>query len=85
MRRPNTHFKGKDRLNSLRTGVPFGHVAAPDINNLLKFVLDGMNKLVHQDDFQVAKLVVLKLFDLEGGCEGRTVVEVTGFDEKVDL
>ena len=27
MRRPNTHFKGKDRLNTLRAGLPLAHVA----------------------------------------------------------
>ena len=84
MRRPNTHFKGKDRLNPLRTGLPFAHVAAPDIHNLAKFVLDGMNKLVCDDDSQVVKLVVHKVFDSENRCGGRTVVEVARFDEKMD-
>ena len=48
------------------------------------FVLDGMNGLVCEDDKQVVKLVVYKLFDSEGGCDGRTEVEVTKFDERVD-
>ena len=37
MRRLNTHFKGKDRLNPLRTGLPFAHTSVPDLNNLAKF------------------------------------------------
>ena len=82
MRRPNTHFKGKNRLNALRTGMHLAHVAIPDLDNMVKFVLDGMNELVYQDDKQVAKLVACKLFDSEGDCNGRTVVEVTKFNEK---
>ena len=57
MRRPNTHFKGKDRLNVLRAGLPLAHFAVPDLDNMVKFVLDGMNGLVYQDDKQVVKLV----------------------------
>ena len=83
--RPNTHFRGKNRLNPLKTGLSFAHVGTPDIDNLAKFVLDGMNELVYQDDSQVVKLIVYKIYNSEGGCDGRTVVKVTRFDEKVDL
>jgi len=80
MRRPDAHFKCNDRLKALKAIPPFAHVASPDIDNLAKFVLDGMNKLVHHDDRQVAKLVLCKLFDSEHGCNGQTVIEVTKFD-----
>ena len=82
MRRPNTHFKGKDRLNALRAGLPLAHVAVPDLDNMVKFVLDGMNGLVYQDDKQVVKLVAWKLFDSKGSCIGRTLIEVTKFNEE---
>ena len=82
MRRPNTHFKGKDRQKALRPGMPLAHVAVPDLKNVVKFVLDGMNELVYQDDKQVAKLVACKLFDSEDDCNGRTVVKVTKFTEE---
>ena len=82
MRRPNTHFKGKDRPNALRAGMPLAHVVVPDLDNTVKFVLDGMNELVYQDDKQVVKLVACKLFDSEGDCNGRTVVKVTKFNEE---
>ena len=61
-------------------GLPFACITSPDIDNLAKFVLDGMNQLVYEDDKQVVKLVVYKLFDSEHGCNGRMVVEVTKFD-----
>lgn len=81
MRRPNTHFKCNDRLKPLKTGLPVTHITSPDIeNNLTKFVLDGMNKLVYEDDKQAVKLTALKLYDSEGGCDGRTVIAVTKFD-----
>ena len=34
MRRPNTHFNGKDGRNALRAGMPLAHVAVPDLDNL---------------------------------------------------
>lgn len=85
MRRPNTYFKGKSRLNALKAWSPFACTGTPDVDNLAKFVLDGTNELVCEDDKQVVKLVVYRLFDSEHGCNGRTVVEVKRFDEKVDL
>ena len=79
MRRPNDHFKSKNRSNSLKTNLPFAHTAKPDVDNLIKFMLDAMNKIVYEDDKQVVKLTACKLYDSEGKCEGRTVVEVTKF------
>ena len=45
-------------------------VAIADLDNVAKFVFDGMNELVCQDDKQVAKLVARKLLDSEGDCNG---------------
>ena len=81
MRRPDTHFKNRARWNPLKAILPYAFVATPDIDNLVKFVLDGMNGLVYKDDKQVVKLVAYKLYDSESDCGGRTVVEVTEFDE----
>ena len=81
MRRPNSHFKKSSRLEELKARLPFAHVVHPDIDNLAKFVLDGMNKLVYYNGKQIAKLVFHKLFDSEGDCNGRTVVEVLPFED----
>ena len=51
---------------------------------MANFALDGLNCLVYQDDCQVVKLLMHKLLDTEGDCEGRTVVEVTEFDTSAD-
>ena len=79
MRRPNDHFKSKDRSNTLKTNLPFAHTAKPDVDNLIKFMLVAMNKIVYEDDKQVVKLVVYKLCDNEGDCQGRTVLTVEPF------
>ena len=65
--------------SSLKANLPFAHTAKPDVANLIKFVLDAMNKIVYEDDKQVVKLTACKLCDSEGKCEGRTVVEVMKF------
>ena len=50
MRRPNAHFKANKRCNALKAMIPFAVNRRPDIDNLIKFVLDGMNEVVHSDD-----------------------------------
>ena len=65
--------------------IPFTRTQVPDIDNLTKFVLDGLNNLVYQDDRQVVKLTVYKLLDNHGSCDGRTVIIISGFDAAHDL
>jgi Holliday junction resolvase RusA-like endonuclease len=80
LRRPNSDFsigpRGECRL---RTMLPFVRPNRPDIDNLVKFVLDALNGLLFHDDAQVVKLVAYKLLDTVGACEGRTEVEVSEF------
>lgn len=81
--RPKCDFKGGNRLAGfLKAMVPSCRPICPDIDNLAKFVLDALNGLVYHDDRQVVKLLVYKLLDSEGSCEGRTLVEVKPFDER---
>ncbi len=49
----------------------------PDIDNLSKSVLDGMNGFVYNDDKQIIKLVLYKFYG-----EPRTEIKVKEFDEK---
>ena len=57
----------------------------PDIDNLLKFVLDVMNGLVYADNRQVVKAVAYKLLDDSGTCQGRTELEVWPFDGRIHM
>ena len=81
MRRPNTDFVGGNRLaGALKGAAPAARPIGPDIDNLAKFILDGLNGVLFQDDRQVVQLTALKLLDNEQGCNGRTVIEVAVFD-----
>ena len=82
MRRPDDHFVGSDRLSRLlKRGAPRVRPIRPDIDNLLKFVLDGMNERVYADDRQVVMVVAFKKQDSIQPCEGRTVVRVKEYPQ----
>lgn len=85
LKRPNCHFKGKDRSKPLKSGMPIAHTKTVDVDNLSKFILDAMNEVVYKDDKTCVKLVASKLYDSEGMCNGRTEVVVTKFDERMGL
>jgi Holliday junction resolvase RusA-like endonuclease len=86
LKRPNYDFKNGQRgAGRLKGMLPWTRPQVPDIDNLAKFVLDGMNGLVYADDRQVVKLCIYKLLDNEGDCQGRTVVTVSAFDAARDL
>jgi Holliday junction resolvase RusA-like endonuclease len=39
------------------------HVSRPDLDNIVKAILDGLNEVVYADDTQVAELVASKKYD----------------------
>ncbi len=39
------------------------HVSRPDLDNIVKAILDGLNGIVYADDTQVAELVASKKYD----------------------
>jgi len=83
MRRPNSDFINKERgIDRLRQMLPLTQPKVPDVDNLVKFALDGMNQLIYEDDRQVVKLTAYKLFDNNGCCEGRTTIIISVFDNK---
>lgn len=81
LKRPEADFKtgkraqqsGLKALARLRTAAPI----TPDLDNLVKFVMDGMNKLIYDDDRQVVLIVAYKLRD-----NGRMEVQVLPFREE---
>ena len=82
MPRPNCHFfPDRPRLyENLRPKFKhfnLNHVVRPDIDNLVKFVLDlPLTGTVFGDDKLVVKLNVAKKYDSVGDCQGRTKIEV---------
>ena len=57
----------------------------PDIDNLAKFVLDALNKVVYTDDKQIVKLVAYKLRHNDMSCCGGTRVVVAKFDPSQEI
>lgn len=53
------------------------HVCVPDLDNVVKCVLDGLNKSAIADDAQVHTITARKIRSSDCG-DGRTVVRITG-------
>ena len=86
MRRPNHDFRGRIRGNGrLKTTSSVVTPCKPDIDNLAKFVLDSLKGVAYADDSQVVKLVLYKIMDTEGECNGATKVHIKRFNEIVDM
>lgn len=77
MRRPALHFVNRDRSRGLRSDVPTSFVTIPDLDNLIKLVLDGLNGIVFDDDMQVVTVHAHKSYDNDYLCEGSTFIVVT--------
>lgn len=58
------------RFKALCDSVPTRHVKRPDVDNLVKFVLDCLNGVAWVDDGQVAEVNAVKLYSTQP----RTVV-----------
>ena len=84
-RLPNTAFRGSDRSRPFAggrhdEGMMCHDTMRPDMDNLLKFVMDSLNGVLCKDDEQVVKTVAHKLLDTERPCEGRTTVRFKAAD-----
>jgi len=83
MQRPKSHFvgsrRGQDRLKaSAPRVVPDSRT---DVDNMAKFVMDAMNKVLYPDDHQIASLRVTKVLDNDGLCEGSTEISIRAIGE----
>ena len=70
----NQNFKINSRM---RPSAP--HYTSPtrtDVDNLIKFVLDSMNKYLYEDDKQIMSIQATKILDDEGLCEGSTEITI---------
>lgn len=79
LKRPESDFKNGTRasliLKKAAAVMPWAPII-PDVDNLAKFVMDALNKLVYHDDKQVVVLEVQKRRDNMGECMGHTTIEV---------
>jgi len=73
-KRPKNHFisskPGPGRIRpKILQSIPNTRV---DVDNLAKFVLDSLNQVLYVDDRQVVDLHVIKVYDNEHDCLGKT-------------
>ena len=78
MRRPLTHFSSRGDRNS---GVRARYINAlpvcrPDLDNLVKFLLDGLEGGVYGNDCSIVRIVASKRYDDRRDCAGRIEVRV---------
>ena len=89
MPRPRTDVKIRRGITTLRfpilTVENLFVKKTVDVDNLAKFMLDVMTKLVYWDDAQVHVLKVIKTYDNEKACEGRIVVTVRDIKHESQL
>lgn len=84
LQRPQCDFVGKRRqagnLKSTATTSESTFPAmTPDVDNLAKFVMDGLNGIAYRDDAQVVKLVAYRMRDNNGSCDGGTIINIAKF------
>jgi Holliday junction resolvase RusA-like endonuclease len=80
--RPNSHFgkncrRSADNFTDMATIARRDHISRPDLDNMVKFVLDAMQGVVYNNDSHIVSLFASKSFDNRGGCNGRISIEVT--------
>jgi len=61
-KRPKTHYRSHRKQLILKEGSDVYHSKRKDIDNLVKFVLDSLNKIAYLDDSQIAVLQCIKLY-----------------------
>jgi Holliday junction resolvase RusA-like endonuclease len=69
MPRPRAHYGTGKRAEELRADAPRLHTSKPDIDNLVKAVMDALSTLgVWRDDAQVASQTAYKRYSGKPGC-----------------
>jgi len=62
MPRPKGHYGTGRNEGVLKASSPEWHTGRPDIDNLVKFVQDALNKIYWKDDSQICQLRAVKLY-----------------------
>ena len=62
MKRPKHHYRTGRHKNKLKAKSPVLHVNKPDIDNLIKFVLDCGNNILWEDDSTICQIEAVKRY-----------------------
>lgn len=60
--RPKSHFGTGKNAGNVKPGMSLYHTARPDIDNLIKFVLDSLNGIFWKDDCYVSQINAAKVY-----------------------
>ena len=63
MKRPKSHYRTGKNAGKLKPDAPVFHAKKPDLDNMIKFVLDALNGSVWLDDSLVCSISALKVYD----------------------
>ncbi len=72
MPRPKNHYGTGRNAGKLKKDAPIFHIKKPDLDNLVKFVLDCLNGVAWKDDSQIYNLTATKIYTKEP----KTVIEI---------
>ncbi len=73
--RPKSHYRTGKYSGMVKESAPIEHTKKPDLDNLAKFVMDSMNKMIFNDDSQVSSLLLIKKY-AEDGEEANTEIRL---------
>lgn len=62
MSRPKSHYKVGKNAGELKPNAPEWHSNKPDIDNLIKFVQDALNKVFYHDDSCICQIYARKMY-----------------------
>jgi len=64
--RPKGHYGTGRNAEILRTSAPRDHITKPDVDKLVRAILDALTKIAWHDDRQVIDLRILKRYAING-------------------
>ena len=89
MKRPMNHFVKKNTRTSLKPMYNRENCsttycsAGGDIDNLAKFILDGLQNVMYKNDRQVVQLNLRKCWDNEGKCLGGVMIKIEKLENEL--
>ena len=69
MPRPKSHYRTGKNSHLLKSNAPVMHTKKPDLDNLVKFVCDSIDKKFYLDDSQITRIQAVKLYSEEPSTE----------------
>lgn len=62
MKRPKSHYGTGKNAGKIKNSAPEYHTSKPDIDNMVKFVFDCLNKYLWKDDSQIIEITSKKMY-----------------------